>query len=209
MRWDGDDLQVWWSWVNAEGYEVTRETNGVSHGSTDAGRTNAAVSGSDKTDTHVIRNYSKRGDGKSPTSMTIWWPAASANVDASVSDDDVTLTWNAVAGATKYRYRVQKGSDAWSGWAEASNGVVIANLERGSANTPSRWRRKRPSTPAVAASGARSRVLRARPSRRRGRSHDAPLNPQDGAGYADAEPLTACGEKPPQAVSRHTLGGTC
>ena len=43
-----------------------------------------------------------------------------------VSDNDATLTWDAVSDATNYRYRADSST-----WTEASRGAVIADLEQG------------------------------------------------------------------------------
>ena len=134
MRWDGTDLLVWWwpgSGPRPAGYEYTVGTGSP----TGAGnQTWASISGLDKTATPIIRVYAVNGDDRSPASdAAVWWPPAPGNVSGSVSAGssdgvaNVTLSWDAVSDATKYRYRVDSGA-----WTKASSGVVVADLDRGS-----------------------------------------------------------------------------
>ena len=102
MRWDGDDLLVWW-WPGdgpkPAGYEYT-----VGDGSATArSQTWVNIGGLDKTATHAVRVYAVNGDDRSPASdAAVWYPPTPENVGASVSGNGVTLTWDAVSGATKY-----------------------------------------------------------------------------------------------------------
>ena len=148
MRWeDSGGLLVWWAGVKpGVTYEVTRaDGNGsVTHGPVERTRTNAGIAGLARGETHVVRVTAKsaeEGTGAA-SAPAAWWPPAPANVAASAVDGtdsrvaDVKLTWNAVSGATKYRYRVKKGSGAAGAWTEAAGGATttatVSGLERGS-----------------------------------------------------------------------------
>ena len=148
MRWeDNGDLLVWWPEVEpGVTYEVTRaDGNGaVTHGPLERSRTNAGIAGLAKGETHVVRVTAKsatagKGEASEPAA---WWPPAPANVTASVVEGsdrgvaDATLSWGAVSGAAKYRYRVKKGDEAAGAWTEVAGGatsVTVSALERNAA----------------------------------------------------------------------------
>ena len=88
------------------------------------------------------------GDLEAPTGLT-----------AVAGDGQVSLTWNAVADATGYRYRQKGASGGFGPWTDvpgstgATTGFVVANLANGTTYAfklrAVRGNRKGPSTPAV------------------------------------------------------------
>ena len=61
---------------------------------------------------------------------------APANLRAVVGDGRLTFHWDAVAGATGYRYRLKAGSAAWGAWTPVAAGTshTAANLANGTAH---------------------------------------------------------------------------
>ena len=140
MRWDGDDLLVWWAGIpDSTGYVYTVGTGTP----VDAGnKTWARIGGLGKSETHTVRIHARSGDGTSAASdAAVWWPPAPASIGIGAGDD-VTLLWGAVSGATRYRYRYRDRAPAegggwgdwraWGGWTEVSaTSATISDLTSG------------------------------------------------------------------------------
>ena len=110
---------MWWWPGNGPRPTRYEYTIGADSPTDAGGKTYQVICGLSKTGTPAVRIYGAMRDDKSPAAgAAVWWPPVLGNVGGTVSAGsndnvaNVTLSWDEVSVATKYRYRAQKSGEA-------------------------------------------------------------------------------------------------